>query len=165
MIKQLFKKIHELVDYFYNILEEQKEVKQLQKQKLVLQQQNQQIYQFMLAMRVDLFESFKDHSYANLMPITNPSQLRIHNYKRTDHGIEYYFKLSKKSENLIARILIAEIKDHMNTDIAATASDIMNCLGVDYLFNIHPYLANGLYVIAIQDTGLSDVIITVQTLF
>lgn len=159
------KKIEQIIDYLCKKIEEQKKIEQQQKQKVQLQQQNQQVYQIMLAMRIDLFECFKEKSYANLMSITNPSQIRVHNYKSTNQGMLYYFRLSKKTQDPIARFLLADMKENMNSDIAATASDIMNCLGVDYLFNIHPYLAHGIYVMAVQDTGLSDVIICIQTLF
>lgn len=162
MKKRASQLLNTTVDFITNMMREQKERQLLQKELFQKKQQEKQAYQVMLNLRYELFECFKEKSYANVLNISNPAQIRIHNYAQTNHGIEFYFRLSKKTSEPIARILLSEMKENMNRDIKSTTSDIINCFGSEYLICVFPYLTKGIYVMGVSDTGTSDIIISVQ---
>ena len=140
--------------------------KQRQKSQWEKRVKDDVIYNFMFAMRTDLFEAFQNRHYSHLCPIKNIRDIRITDYSYSQKiGWTYMFQLSKTaSENdKIARTFLIDIKSNMNKDIASAQKELFHFWGNQYFLSFYPFLANGVYVMDIKDMGGTDVLITVQT--
>jgi uncharacterized phage-like protein YoqJ len=155
-MKQLIEKITNAIRQAF----EKSDAKWKQQQQ---QQLQDRILQLMYAMTLDLYAAFENHAYSGLNQITNPTCIRVHNYKITETGILYQFKLSKKTPDKIAFVLLAQMRSNMNTDIAAVQQHLLHQYGQQYLYYMNPFLYSGIYVMSVQDFAGGDVIITVAT--
>jgi len=126
---------------------------------------NKIAYDFMYAMSFDLYEVFKDKSYPKLAAITQPSDIRILDYKEDSSGTLYYFKMQKKSEESIARTFYGAIKDNMNNDIYRITQDVLHAEGIEVLRLKNPFLYAGIYIYDVQEINAAEVVITVVTNF
>jgi hypothetical protein len=53
----------------------------------------------------------------------------------------------------------------MNADIASAQQNLIYQYGIPYVSQMYPFLYNGIYVLAVQDFGGSDVILTISINF
>ena len=126
--------------------------------------QNQFIYNYMSGLRMDLFESMRDHKYGRLAYISAASDIRIDRYKvLADGSYVYFYRLSKIDNNPIARTSQDEIRANINRDIASTHQELCREYGDIYVSQMYPFLYKGLYITGIRDTGGTDVTIAVQS--
>lgn len=126
--------------------------------------QNQFIYNYMLRLRMDLFESMRDHKYGRLAHISVASDIRIHDYQKLNDGtFLYLYRLTKIDNNPIARTIQDEIRANMNRDIASCHQELCREYGDIYVLQMFPFLYHGLYVTGIRDTGGTDVTIAIQS--
>jgi hypothetical protein len=116
----------------------------------------------MYSITLDLYVAFQGRTYAGLANITAPQDIRIHNYKCRKNGYLFQYRITKcnPEQHLIA-LTLNGIKNNMNTDIAYAQQNLIYQYGIPYVSQMYPFLYNGTYVLAVQDFGGSDVILTV----
>lgn len=137
--------------------------------KWVIQQREEQrhslnscIAEMMYQMADELYEAFHANNY-NLAPVTTAQSIRLRGYRMVNGEFVYLFSIDKKSSEKTASVLLQKTQHDMNRDIASAQRRILYHNGYNYLFTVYPFLAYGIYVASVQDFGLAEVIITVQT--
>jgi hypothetical protein len=133
-----------------------------QQQEQQAQQQHQYLINLMYAIANDLYVAFQGRTYAGLANITAPQDIRLHNYRYVNNGFLFQYRIAKRvpEQHLIA-LTLNGIKNNMNADIASAQQNLIYQYGFLYVSQMYPFLYNGIYVLAVQDFGGSDVIITV----
>lgn len=137
--------------------------------KWLQQQQEQQIrmlsaylYDMVNQMTIDLYEAL--HAQNNtLESLKTPQAIRFIRCFKRGNSYQYQFTIDKKSCDKIPAVLLGEIQDKMNSDIASTQRNLINLFGYDYVYMTYPFLYHGIYIVSIQDLKVSSVVITVQT--
>ena len=126
--------------------------------------QDQLAYDYMSALRADLFEALRDHKYGRIAYISAASDIRIDRYKvLADGSYVYFYRLSKIDDNPIARSILNQISGNINRDIASTHQELCREYGDIYVSQMYPFLYKGLYITGIRDTGGTDVTVAVQS--
>jgi hypothetical protein len=135
---------------------------QLEQQLQQTQQQHQYLKSLMYAIATDLCVAFLGRTYAGLANITAPQDIRLHKYRYVNNGYLFQYRISKNNptQHLIA-LTLNDIKNNMNSDIASAQQNLIYLNGCFYVSQMYPFLYNGTYVLAVQDFGGSDVILTV----
>lgn len=125
---------------------------------------NEQIYVFMTAMQSDLFQAMKNKCYNRLHTITDPTQIRIKDYRIKEGCYFFIFSLTKKesTDNPID-VVLEKIRDSINADIKQATFDLYCSYGPN-LSLYHPFLYNGLYAIRLIDNGV-DILLICTTHF
>lgn len=133
-----------------------------QQQQYQQQQQHLYITNLMYAIAKDLYVAFQGRTYAGLANITAPQDIRLHNYRHVNNGYLFQYRIAKcnPSQHLIS-LTLNGIKNNMNSDIASAQQNLIYQNGTFYVSQMYPFLYNRIYVLAVQDFGGSDVVITV----
>ena len=158
-------------DLFYQCLSSVKDeiakaqaAKEQQRATVEHARQNQVIYNYMSALRLDLFEAMHGHRYGRLSQIEMASDIRISDYKiLKDGSIVYLFDLEKTDGGTIARTILDLVRVDMNRDIVSCHKDLCHNYGDIYVSQMFPFLYYGLHIIAIRDTGGTSVTIAVRS--
>lgn len=114
-------------------------------------------------MAVDLYEALHDKGYPLLSPLYTPQSIRFNGCSCVNGCYKFIFCLDKKSENKIIALILSEMKDRMNRDIASTQRKMARLYEYEYVYNTYPFLFHGIYVSAVQDLKMSEITLTVQT--
>ena len=126
------------------------------------QQLNSAVYNIMRECAIDLHAALGSHGYPNLQKIINPLSIRNYNYKNVNGFIIYQYSLAKQSSERLPVVVLQNMKNNMNRDIAATNHAVMSEIGYTMMPDSFPYLVNGLYIVGIADVG-EDVLISVAS--
>lgn len=115
-------------------------------------------------MSIELFEAFKNQTYDGLKRIDSYRNIRYFGYKSANDGYKYQFALAKEdSSKKISSVFLRRVQEQMNYDIVTIQREFIFIYGYDYLINTYPYLAYGIWVTAVEDRGMPELIITVAT--
>lgn len=160
-----FKKIGEFVDNCIHKANQravaQQQMQQVQLKQAQQQQQHNMIMAIMCEIARELFEAWGGVTYPNLQTIRVVQDIRPAYYRLNKNGIcEYTYKLLKSTDKKLTSYQCDAIMRYMNTDIQRTRLMLINTYGLEYVETYFPYLAKGITVIKVQDTGL-DVDVTV----
>ena len=118
------------------------------------QARNAHIYAFMTAMQSDIFQAMKNKDYSRLHTITDPSQIRITDYRIKEGCYFYIFSLTKKeSTDAPIDVVLEKIRASINADIKQASFNLYTCYGPNMSL-YHPFLYNGLYAIRLIDNGV-----------
>lgn len=160
-----FKKIGEFVDNCIHKANQravaQQQMQQVQLKQAQQQQQHNMIMAIMCAIAHDLFEAWGGVTYSHLHTISVIQDIRPAYYRLNNNGVyEYTYKLLKNTTNKLTVYQCAALMRYLNTDIQTTRQRLINAYGLPNVQITFPYLAKGITVIKVQDTGL-DVDVTV----
>jgi hypothetical protein len=170
-MKKITEEIRKMVNYLTILLQALIKILQIRykkskqeynkKEKLSRQQElNARVYNIMRECAKNLFEALGSHSYPKLQKIVNPQSFRNYDYQIIKGVVMYRYTLPKQSPERLPVVVLNNIQENMNRDIASMSHDIASCMGYDYLNEAYPLLANGIYVVAISDCG-EDILITI----
>ena len=84
------------------------------------------------------------------------------NYKNANGFIIYQYSLAKQSSERLPSVILENMKDNMNRDIAAANHAVMSEIGYTMMPDAFPFLVNGMYIIGVADMG-EDVLISVAS--
>lgn len=127
-------------------------------------QLNSRVYDIMRECAIDLYEALGSQSYSCLQKIVNPQSFRCYDYKIVKGMILFRYTLAKQSSDRLPAVIVDNLQNNMNRDIAARHHDIASRYGYDVLFANFPILANGIYILSISDGG-TDILITVASYY
>jgi len=118
------------------------------------QARNAHIYAFMTAMQSDIFQAMKNKCYSRLQTITDPTQIRVTDYRIKDGCYFFMFSLTKKesTDNPID-VILEKIRNNINADIKQATFNLYSSNGPNMSL-YYPFLYNGLYVIRLIDNGV-----------
>ena len=160
----LKKIIYQIVSSIKDEITAAQAAKEQQRAAVERAKQDQLAYDYMSALRADLFEALRDHKYGRIAYISAASDIRIHSYKKLNDGsFVYFFNLQKIDCSSIARTILDQVCSNMNRDIASTHQELCREYGDIYVSQMYPFLYKGLYITGIRDTGGTDVTIAVQS--
>ena len=115
-------------------------------------------------MSIELYEAFKNQTYAGVKHIETYRNIRYFGYKSANNGYKYQFALAKEdSSKKISSVFLRRVQEQMNNDIVTIQREFISIYGYDYLINTYPYIAYGIWVTAVEDRGMPELIITVAT--
>jgi len=170
MGKKLLAIVNYVTNFFKKQIAEQKEAEERiqayyreQTAKAQKASLDSRIHQMMQVMTHDLFEAFHSHNYHDLLSISNPSNIRIKDYRYYNGELLYLFSLDKVSSVKIPDWKLISLMENMNTDIKSALYNL-NCAytynELEYMF---PFMTHNMCIKNIQDIGGTNVIITVTT--
>lgn len=126
------------------------------------QQLNMAVYTIMRECAVDLYAALGSHVYPNLQKIVNPLSFRNYNYKNVNGFIVYQYSLAKQTSERLPAIILENIKENMNRDVASASHALKLDIDYNMMPNSFPYLMNGTYIVGVADMG-DDVLVSVAS--
>ena len=160
-LKQVLKLTGECFEKVKQRAQQQQQMQQAQLQQAQQQQFQSMMMAIMCEIARELFEAWGGVTYPNLQTIKVIRDIRPAYYGLNKKGIyEYTYKVLKSVDKKLTSYQCDAIMRYMNTDIQRTRLMLINTYGLEYVQTYFPYLAKGITVIKVQDTGL-DVDVTV----
>lgn len=158
--KKIFKFVGECFDKVKQNVQQQQQLQQVQFQQVQKQQFQNMLMAIMREIARELFEAWGGVTYPNLHRINDVRDIRPAYYVMKDGRYKYTFKLLKSTDKKLNIYQCEQIMKYLNADIQATRQILINAYGLPNVQITFPYLAKGITVIKVQDTGL-DVDVTV----
>ncbi len=120
------------------------------------------IRQMMIEMTRELFTCFEGKNYPFIAKITQPSDMRLHNYYQEKNGkIVYVYRLQKQDNRLLTQNELCKLREMMNDDIAYKKIELQGNFGVGLLFQF-PYLVQGMQVVGVGYNNSLEILIYIS---